>query len=269
MKLGCWLTVLLVLAGANAAGQNNQGNSTDAIEMSSQAGRLAPLQQDHPSDEVWTSGIHPSVDVSAFPPSAGYGFGLTPSVGISLQYTHFMLDAQVGYGFMRKVNDNDQVPNEHGHTRDASSTVYWRKRRNFVGLGASWGETAVTPYRKYSWAPDITAGHDYNLVRITASFSHDLHEYTDYPSLVEFTPGPGQPALSHYCRCGNGTSVVTFNLWESILHKRPAGILLHSSLSMIYFHDTVTDPYNLQLTLQQKANSYFDASLSFGLVIRH
>ncbi len=257
MKSQYALFLLLVLSALNAAGQNGQGALSALIHEARDA------------HMVWTSGIHPSAEISFSAPSSGYGVGADPSVGIALQYPHFMLDADVGYGFVRKVDDNDQVPHERGHTRGAWASVSWRRGRNFIGPGASWKETAVTPYRKYSWAPEIDAGHDFNALRIMASYFRSLREYTDYPSLLQFTPGPGQPALSRYCICSNGVSGVGFDLWQASGEKTPAHVLLHYSFSLIHFHESVTDPYNAQLTAQQKSDISFDGAFSVGVVVRH
>jgi len=250
------LFILLVFA-LTAAGQDDQG----ALSLLIHAARDA--------DMVWTSGIHPSIELGVSPSSDGYGFGVNPSVGVALQYPHLMVDATARYGFVSKVDDNDQVPNERGHTRAASANVFWRRGRNFVGPGASWGETAVTPYRKYSWSPEMSAGHDFNALRVTASYFRSLREYTDYPSLVQFTPGPGQPSLSHYCMCGNGVSGVALDLWLAPGEKAPAHVLLHYSLSVMHFHESVTDPYNTELTAQQKSDESNNASMYFGVVLRY
>jgi len=250
------LVIFILVAALSAMGQGDDG----ALSVLMHAARDA--------DMMWTSGIHPSVETSFSPPSDGYGFGVNPSVGVALQYPHFMLGAGVGYGFVRKVDDNDQVPNEHGHTRDAEASVYWRRGRNFIGPGASWGETAVTPYRKYSWAPEIDAGHDFNALRIVASYFRSLREYTDYPSLVQFTPGPGQPALSNYCICSNGVSGIGFDAWLALRKKAPAHVFIHYSLSLGYYHETVTDPYNTTMTEQQKSNKDTGGSVSLGVVYR-
>jgi hypothetical protein len=219
-------------------------------------------------DMVWTSGIHPSTEISLSPPSQGYGFGVSPSLRLDLQRRHFMLGASAGYGFVRKVDDNDQVPHEHGHTRDASVSVYWRRGRNFTGPSASWGETAVTPYRKYSWAPAIDVGHDFSRLRTVASYFRSLREYADYPSMTQFTPGPGQPEVSHYCICGNGTSGVGLDLLYALGSRASSHVLLHYSLSVVHFHETVTDPYNTELTAEQKSNTDIAGSVSFGVVYR-
>jgi hypothetical protein len=257
MKPRYALFIIFVLCALNVAGQDGES----VVSMLTHEARE--------SDMVWISGIHPFLETNLSLPSLGYGLGVSPSVGVELQYPHFMLAASAGYGFVRKVDDNDQVPNEHGHTRGAGADVYWRIGRNFIGPGASWGETAVTPYRKYSWAPEIDAGHDFNALRVVTSYFRDLREYTDYPSLVQFTPGPGQPSLSHYCICGNGVSGIGFDVWQAPGEKAPAHVLLHCSFSFFRYHETVTDPYNTALTSQQKADMYFSGSFSLGIVVRH
>jgi hypothetical protein len=228
---------------------------------------------DYERDDVkspWAPGFHPYLEPDFFTGGGGYGSGFTSSGGIDYDARRFELQLEGTYGFIRKTNDNDQVPNEHGHTRGVDGLLYYRLHEWFLGGGASWGETAVTPYRKYAWAPGISAGHaffyHFTDFRIQAGWSHSLHEYTDYPTIVQFTPGPGQSAFSTYCICNNGVNA--YNLDVSVSLSDSGHVLLHSNFNVLRFHETVTDPYNLSMTAQQDADHGTAVSLTSGVQFR-
>jgi len=215
----------------------------------------------------WSAGIHPYIEPGFSVGGAGYGPGFASSAGLDFEQPRFMLLATGGYGFIRKTNDADQVPNEHGHTRSAEVEAFLRLGRNFAGLGAQWGETADTPYRKYSWAPEIAAGHDFGgVARIVGSYFRSRREYTDYPGPAQFTPGPGQPAYSDYCICGNGVSGGDVQLWVPLAVRKH--VILHYDVSIIHFHETVTDPYDTPLTALQDAKRSFSGGSTFGVQFR-
>jgi hypothetical protein len=214
---------------------------------------------------VWRNGFHPFVEPQ-LSISEGYTIGPSVDVGIEWQRPQFLVHAVAGYGFLRKDNDNDQVPNERGHTRSLGADLFLREGQTFVGPGFTWGETAVTPYRKYAWAPSIGGGHDFRYFRLTADYFRDRREYTDYPNAIVFTPGPGQPSPSPYCICSNGVTGVGVEAWYS--PSESARVVFDYSCSVYRFHTTVTDPYNTILTASQQAERYTGAGCGFGLVIR-
>jgi hypothetical protein len=233
----------------------------------------APPIHDYARDEVhdpWAEGFHPYVDPQIFSGGAGYGPGFVGDGGVDYIARRFEIQLSSSYGFIRKTNDNDQTPNEHGHTRGVEALALYRLHKWFLGGGAEWDETAVTPYRKYSWAPEISAGRTffYHFVdfRVQGAWWHALHEYTDYPNVAKFTPGPGQQALSTYCLCNNG--VTGYGVDVLISMSDWGHVLLHSNFGLIRFHETVTDPYNLSLTARQDADRNTAASLTSGIEFR-
>ncbi len=228
---------------------------------------ILPTKRSHAQEDelrIWR-GFHPFFE-SAISLANGYTAGPAFGTGAEWQTRHFLVDANAGYGFMRKNNDNAQVPHEHGHTRGLGGDFYLLKGHNLVGLGAGWGETAVTPYRKYSWSPSVSVGREFTWARLTASYYRNYREYTNYPTPVNFTPGPGQPALSKYSIGGNGVTGVNIR----VLYAFTDGgrFLADYSCSIYRFHTTVTDTYNTALTAEQKAQKYTGGSCSFGLVLR-
>jgi hypothetical protein len=214
---------------------------------------------------VWKDGFHPWVE-PAIGISEGYSIGFSPDVGFDWQRPQFLLSASAGYGFMRKNHDNDQVPNEKGHTRSLGMDLFWRRGNNFLGSGASWGETAVTPYRKYSWAPDVAAGHNWRYIRAEVAYFRDRREYTDYPGYNAYTPGPGQPQYSNYCICSNGVTGWNFDEWYA--PGETAHFLYHFSATIYRYHTTVTDPYSGALTQEQESQVGTAGAVGFGVVIR-
>jgi len=222
------------------------------------------LAQDQ--DTVWTRGIHPFIEPQFEPASSGYGSGFIARVGIDVEAAHFALRATSSYGFIRKVNDNAQVPHEHGHTRKSEGGMFLRKGKTFFGPGAKWSESANTPYRKYSWAPEVVAGRDFGSLRLQGTYFRNQREYTDYPDLVLFTPGPGQTSPSYYCICGNGVAGVNADAWWAPGNRH---VLFHYVISITHLHDTVTDPYSSYLTGLQESQQHIAVGVTVGLVIRY
>lgn len=231
------------------------------------------LLRDLASDDqplVWTDGPHVSLELPINPPSHGYGWDFSPILGVELKWKRLVTKANASYGFARKVNDNAQVPHEKGHTRNVGGAVLFRVGgRNYLGGGAGWGETSTTPYRKYSWEPQISFMHEFNLMRLQVSYFRSEREYTVYPSPIVFTPGPGQPEYSTYCICSNGGSGVQMQGWTAAPARNGLRFFqLHYKFTIDSFHDTVTDPYNLYMTRQQKAHRMTGGDITVGLVYR-
>lgn len=226
--------------------------------------------QDEVIRSAWAPGFHPYIEPTFFSGGGGMNAGFVGAGGLEYEARHFAVETSASYGFVRKVNDNDQVPDEHGHTRRAEGLAYWRLRDYFVGAGASWGETAVTPYRKYSWAPEISGGrrwvHNDQEFRIDASYFRARREYTDFPTSVQFTPGPGQPRSAAYCICSNGVSGYDLQVWHA--PGESGHMLFHYDLRIIRFHTTVTDPYNLPMTAEQSGQHGTGAEGTVGVQFR-
>jgi hypothetical protein len=220
----------------------------------------------------WSPGIHPFIEPQLFSGGDGFGWGFTSAGGLDIERRRFIVNTAGNYGFIRKTNDDDQVPNEHGHTRGVSGEAFLRSGRVFFGPAIEWRETAVTPYRKYAWSPEIGAGRDFGdrdwSMRLQGSYFRAIHEYVDYPTEVAFTPGPGQPSSSYYCECTNGVTGVDIDMWM----RSPAAsghVLLHENLQVNRFHETITDPYNLSLTAAEQSQRSMGSTVTAGIVIRY
>jgi hypothetical protein len=134
------------------------------------------------------------------------------SAGVDMEGRHLGVQITGTYNFTRKTNDNDQVRNEKGRFREAEAELLYKFHSNsswFVALGASWNEASMTPYMKSRWSPQVGGAHDFtNEIgswRFQVLYLHDVNEVVRYPSVLQFTPGPGQSAQSYTCSlCGNG-----------------------------------------------------------------
>ena len=202
-------------------------------------------------------------------------FSYSTSVGIDMEGRHLGVQSAGTYDFVRKTNDNDQVPNEKGRVRSAEAELLYKFRSGsswFVAGGAGWDEASMTPYIKSNWDPRVGGGRDflneYSSWRFQALYLRDMNEVVRYPSLVRFTPGPGQSALSYTCSlCGNGVQAIDISV-DYPSPSSSAHWLLHVSLQTEWYHETVTDPYNLSLTQSQKSQSYVGGSCIVGVIYR-
>lgn len=208
----------------------------------------------------------------------GNGFqALSPdiSTGIDMEGRHLSVEIVGTYDFARKTEDNDQVPNEKGRVREADAQLLYKFHPHsswFVIAGASWEEASMTPYTKSSWSPSAGAGRDFvngaHSWRFQVSYARAMNEVVRYPTAVHFTPGPGQAALSYTCSlCGNGVHGIDASL-EYPSPASSAHWLLLMSLQADWFHETVTDPYNLPMTQGQKNQHNASGSFSSGLIYR-
>jgi len=273
-----FLVVLLlaITAAGQAATENpnvpfeqSTSSRTNADLVAHNGESVPPPKGRKPETEVGPMpiGIHPYLEPE-FTIAGGYSPGFASSGGVDFEQVRYFMLATANYAFVRKNNDGAQVPNEHGHTRGLEGQAFWRLGSSFVGGGAQWGETAVTPYRKYSWAPEISAGHDFRPeVRILGSYFRSLREYTDYPGIVQFTPGPGQPAYSRYCICGNGVSGVGLQVWFA--PQARGHMIFHYDANVIHFHQTVTDPYDVPLSASESAQKSFSGEITYGVQFRY
>jgi len=188
--------------------------------------------------------------------------------GVFAEEKHFTISAEGTYNFMRKTNDNDQVPNEKGRVRQAESTVFYKINNWLLGVGAGWTETSLTTYMKSAWYPKLGGCRDFTFGRLTAMYLREENEVVRYPSLVHFTPGPGQGGLSYTCSlCGNGAKGVDIAfVYPNPKQKRH--LFLSWKVTPIWFHETVTDPYNTPLTKTQKSQKEFGGGQTVGLLWR-
>jgi hypothetical protein len=197
------------------------------------------------------------------------------TAGAEMLGRYLNLSADLTYNFMRKTNDNAQVPGEKGRVRSASAELVHKFHPAsswFVSGGAAWGEASMTPYMKSSWSPFFGGGHDFlsgdPSWSLEWTYSYDLNEVVRYPTLVNFTAGPGQPALSYTCSlCGNDVKSANMTVNVPSVNSS-AHWMMHGTFETDWFHETVTDPYDLSLTQSQKAQHDVSCSLSMGLIYR-
>ena len=263
--------IIVLLFPLDCLAQNSLVTSGEGIPV--KEGLVTTKSSSSKSDTFeFAQGIHPFLDSQLQFAGLGYGGGFVDGVGFDLEKRRFRVQAEAEYGFVRKTNDADQVPNEHGHTRHLQDEVFYRLHRNFFGAGVGWGETAVTPYRKYAWTVRTGWGHDFGdrdfNLRLQAAYLHELGERVVYPELVQFTPGPGQSALSYSCSCTSGVSGVDVNAWMPSPAFR-GHFFLHYELLTIRFHETVTDPYNTALTASQSAQHSIAGQMTLSFVVRY
>ncbi|MGO8796543.1 MAG: hypothetical protein ACLQLC_17110 [Candidatus Sulfotelmatobacter sp.] len=195
--------------------------------------------------------------------------------GVGIEENHFIANAEGFYDFMRKTNDNDQVPDEKGRVRTADGEVFYKFHSGsswFVGGGAGWSETSLTTYMKSAWNPRVGGGHDFvsemTSWRLQVLYLRDENEVVRYPSPVQFTPGPGQSASSYTCSlCGNNVQGVEASVWFPS-PSSPHHLLLHWVVTPVWFHETVTDPYNAALTHSQKSQHDVSGSYYVDLIYR-
>jgi hypothetical protein len=202
-------------------------------------------------------------------------FAENVGAGIDLEESHFIVNADGFYDFMRKTDDNDQIVGEKGRVRTVDGATFFKFRSGsswFIGGGAGWDETSLTTYMKSDWTPRIGAGHDFvsemNSWRFQALYLRDENEVVRYPSPVQFTPGPGQSEWSYTCSlCGNGVQGIEVSFWYPS-PSTPHHLFLHWVVTPIWFHETVTDPYNLPLTQSQKSQRNVSGSEYVDLIYR-
>ena len=255
--------VILIVLSSLASGQNIVG----VVHNSP-----APPRPEEPILQVPYLFVEGDLNVN------GDGYqALSPDVraGIDIEGRHLSLTIGAAYDFVRKTNDNAQVPNEKGRVREADAELLYKFHPGsswFVVAGAGWGETSLTPYMKSSWSPRVGGGHDFvnefNSWRLQFSYLHAMNEVVRYPTLVIFTPGPGQASPSYTCSlCGNDVQAIS----ASVQYPSPSSsahwfVLI--SLQTDWFHETVTDPYNLSMTPGQKSQISASGHYSAGLIYR-
>ena len=215
------------------------------------------------------SAPRPYIQGGAVISSEGYqSVGGNLGAGVDADEPHLIFIGEAFYDFLRKTNDNDQIPNEKGHVRTADGTVFFKTHKLLLGGGAGWDETSLTTYTKSAWTTRIGGGYDFDAFRLTVLYLRDENEVTRYPVPAQFTPGPGQNALSYTCSlCGNALQGFEIGGWyPSPTVKRH--LFIHVAVTPVRFHDTVTDPYNLTLTQSQKAVHTISGSYYVNLLWR-
>jgi hypothetical protein len=250
----------MILHSALAVGQNGVPNSLNLPPPAGSAFQIPYLLVESDLNE----------DGNGY---QSFSYGVT--AGIDMEGRHLGVQIAGTYDFMRKTNDNDQVPNEKGRVREMDAELFYKFHSGsswFIVGGAGWGEASMTPYMKSSWNPLVGGGHDFmnetDPWRFQVLYLHDVNEVVRYPSLVQFTPGPGQSDWSYTCSlCGNGLQGIDvsgdYPSPSSSVHW-----ILRMSLTIDWFHETVTDPYNLSLTQSQRSQRSVSGSYTVSLIYR-
>lgn len=266
---------ILIMISSLAAGQGLVGADTSlplAFPVGVVHNTPPPLPRKEPIFAVPYLFVESDLNVN------GDGYqALSPAMraGFDMEGRHLSIEISGTYDFVRKTNDNDQVPDEKGRARRVDSQLLYKFRSGsswFVLAGAGWAEASMTPYMKSNWAPSAGAGRDFGSEsdswRLQFSYLHAMNEIVRYPTLIRFTPGPGQSALSHTCSlCGNGIQGISASL-QYPSPRSSAHWFMLMSLQTDWFHETVTDPYNLSMTQNQKNQRSTSGSFSAGLIYR-
>ena len=216
---------------------------------------------------------HPYVEGALGLNGGGYStVSFAPSTGIDFESKHFIAEGRFSYDLARKVNDGTNN-NDKGHSIGYGGMGFFRLSDGwFFGGGYSYGKTITTNYDKEASEPAFGGGKD--VLRSDWSGRFQLRYFwqrdflVTYPTPVAFTPGPGQTSPSRYCaKCDNGLQGVGFDMWM----PSPATAhhwFFHVSETPYWFHTTVTDPYNLPLTADQKSHHSYSSNASFGVMYR-
>jgi len=196
--------------------------------------------------------------------------------GVDYEQDRLTLTGNLGYNSAKKLDAGN------GHSIGFGGSAFWRPKpldgggswRSgwYVGGGAGFGKTVTDEYSKQSWQPKFGIGRDILKNdwsgRLQAAYFWQTKWLTEYPTPVQFTQGPGQPALSRTCsRCDNGLKGVEMDFWE----PSPATShhwFFHETVIPYWFHDSVTDPYDAVTTEIQKGNRHAGADAAFEMMFR-
>jgi hypothetical protein len=174
--------------------------------------------------------------------------------GIDLESAHAIFRALGAYDDGHKTDDNDQ-PNPNGHDRYLESAAYFRASRGwFCGMGWRWSQLSTTNYTKGGTRPEFGGGYDW--------FRHSCdgcrRDFSMRINVDWITAGSDWQNGSH------GPNVtLTFPAPSEKRH-----VFWRQSLGVYRFHESITEPTNLPLTLLQNSDKSFDSTADFGLIYR-
>jgi hypothetical protein len=216
----------------------------------------------------------PYAEAAVSASGSGYGTGAMGIVGLDSESKRFIGNLRVDYDTAGKIGNT--APISKGHSRGAEGAVFYRFSNNwYIGAGAGFGETLTTLYDKYSWHPEVGGGHDFlanNFSwRLQAMYLRDENEFTRYPTpQTDLTPPPGWNGAytPTTCKCNNGVQGIDVNAWlpsPATNHR----FFLHGEVEPVWFHETVTDPYNTQTWVQtQRTTREYGSIMSAGFLVR-
>jgi hypothetical protein len=204
---------------------------------------------------------HPYIDAAlavmpgGYFPVAAYG-----EFGGEIERAPFLAHGYLGYDNGHKTNDGDQ-PNPKGHDRYLGAGAAWRIRRHakwFTGAGWQWNQLSTTNYTKTASRPYFGGGYDLFFDHSGSSPNGEWNGFSARLTLDYFTAGTDWQNGSH----GVGLGVVM----PRPIEKRH--LFLVFSFDLFRTYETVTEPTNLPLTLRQRADRFFDADCSTGIMYR-
>ncbi len=212
--------------------------------------------------------INPYVEIGGSANGGGYSLlSATGTVGLNVDTRHFLLESSAIFDAARKTNDGTEN-NVKGHDITFGSDVFYRLSSGwYFGGGLDWGKTITTNYDKEAAHPAIGGGKDFASFRLQFTYYREKNEITHYPTLVQFTPGPGQAPFSYTCHCGNGVNGFETQLW----YPSPMSthhVFFHATLQTYWFHTTITDPYDTVLTQQQESSRNSSLGLNYSMMYR-
>lgn len=195
-------------------------------------------------------------------PYVSAGFTLMPpgyaavaaqgGAGIQWNRPYLVFDSYAGYDNGRKANDNTSGNNK-GHDRYLRGFLAYKHGKNYFGGGARWSELSTTNYSDFSWHPEAGVGRDWDFMRLQVAYLFPPSKpITRYPS--------GQTCYG----CGSGSHGADISVWF------PSPVNTHHLFArmetvLFRYHETATDPSNIQLTEQQVANKYLGNSFEVSL----
>ena len=212
---------------------------------------------------------HPYVDAGVGLMPAGYAsFAIRAGGGFMFDRPHIVFDSYAGYDNGHKVDDN--TPNNYkGHDRFLRGFLGYKQGPWYAGVGARWSQLSTSNYSKGgsalasgSWHPEIGGGRDWDnpksplFMRTQVLWMfREQREVTDYPGK--------SPCVG----CGSGSEGADITLWFPS-PARKGHWFCKMNFVLFGYHDSITDPKNIQLTRTQVANKHFTDSTELTVGFR-
>lgn len=188
--------------------------------------------------------------------------------GVQWNLSHLVFDSYAGYDNGKKTNDGTPG-NIKGHDRYLRGFAAYKQGNNYVGVGARWAALSTANYSKGgdafaagSWYPEVGVGRDWStstsklFMRTQVAYMfRETKEVTRYP---DGTVCDG---------CGNGSQGADISVWLPS-PARPGHFFARFNVVLFSFHDTITAPDNIPLTLKQTSNHHLGESTEFTIGAR-
>jgi hypothetical protein len=230
--------------GMSVASESTATHRDDSEREAVVSGRLIPVPYLY---------LGPSLMGAGYAPIAYRAEG-----GLSMEGNQIIFRALGAYDNGHKINDNDQ-PNPSGHDRYLESALYFRpgwswSRTLYFGGGYRWNELSTANYIKGAGRYEIGGGLDWS----RRSCESCRRDFSMRVNVDWITAGQDWQNGSH----GPATTI-TFPSPRENRHW-----FFRETVAVYRLHTTVTDPSNLLLTQQQRADKQFDNVSGFGIVYR-